>query len=808
LLQDLHYGLRQLRRNPGFTAVAIITLALGIGANTAIFSVVNGVLLRPLAYRKSQQLYLIREIVPQWAKFYPVLPANLPDLRIWQRECHSFAGIAIAEGTSAGLTGMGEAEEIHGVRASANLFDVLGVRPALGRNFLPEEDDLGRGRVLILTNPFWHRRFHSDPAVVGRTITLDGAPYVVAGALPASFHFPANLGQFVSFGKRLDFFEPLDGPRDDEEALIGEFDFAAIGRLRPGVSKSRALAELNVVQAQIARQAKEGVDLKAAIFPLESEVVGPVRRGLILLLAAVGAVLLIVCVNLANLLLARVPGRMREAGIRATLGATRWQLLRRMLTESLLLAGIGGALGIWLGNLGVAWLVQAAPPGLPRLNEIHLDARVLAFAILLSIFTGLLFGILPAWRVAGTDPQEVLKSGGAAAGESRRSRRFRETLVGFEVGLTTLLLVVAGLLVSSLFHLVSLNPGFATERVLTADVDLPPQNYAQPLVRLHFYDTMLSRLRALPGVDVAGWVSKLPLEGETSSTGIAIRPGRFVAPAANYRVASPDYFKAMGIPLVAGRIFNERDRGRHVVVVSKSVAERFWPGQNPIGKTCLTYWGPEKKEQVIGVVGDIRTAKLDEPPVMMVYVPYWFGMRVPYSAGIAIRTSGEARGLATEVREAIHATDPTVPIVGLSTVSKMMSESAAPRRFQTLLATLFAFFALFLAGLGIYGVIAYSVEQRTRELGIRAALGAQVSDLRRMILRQGMAPVLVGLVAGIAVSIFTGWLIQGLLFGISAVDPPTLLSVTLVIVVVALAACYIPARRATKVDPMVALRYE
>src|SRR5213593_2911670 len=559
LLQDLPYGVRMLAKNPGFTAVAVATLGLGIGANTAIFSVVNSVLLRPLAYRESQQLYLIQVIWLQMAKFYPLIPANLPGFRIWQRDCHSFEGIAIAEGASADLTGAGEAVEIHGVRASANLFDVLGVRPALGRSFLPEEDEPGRGRVVVLADEFWRGRFHADPSAVGRTIALDGAPYTVVGVLPASFHFPAQLGQLTSFGRQIDFFEPLNGSRDDERDLVGEFDFAAVARLKRGVSPEHALAELNVIQGQITREFAKtdtGADLKAAIFPLEAEVVGSARRGLILMLAAVGVVLLIGCVNLANLLLARVPGRMREAAIRAALGASRWQLFRRMLTESLLLGAIGGALGVWLGSLGIRGLVQAAPPGIPRLDEVQLDGRVLGFALLLSVATGILFGSLPAWRMSRSNPQETLKSGGMAAGESRRTRRLREILIGLEVALSTLLLMVAGLLISSLFHLLRVNMGFATEKVFTADVDLPPHGYGEPAARLRFYNSLLDRLRPLPGVHAAGWVSRLPLGGETHVTGIDIPPGRPVPPVANYRAASPDYFAAMGIPLLRGRIFN------------------------------------------------------------------------------------------------------------------------------------------------------------------------------------------------------------------------------------------------------------
>lgn len=810
-LQDLKYGLRQLGKSPGFTAIAVLTLALGIGANTAIFSVVNSVLLRPLSYREPQRLYLIQVIWPQMSKFYPLMPANLRGFQIWQKECHSFEGIAIADAASADMTGAGEPALVHGVRASANLFRVLGVQPVLGRDFLPQEDEPGRGRVVILTNPFWRAHFDSDRSVVGRTITLDGAPHIVAGVLPASFHFPAQLGRLTVFGRDLDFFEPLNGPTEDEEALVGEFDFAAIGRLKPGVSAGQALAELNVVQAQIARQAKDaGVGLKAAIFPLEREVTGPARQGLFLLLAAVGAVLLIVCVNLANMSLARVPGRMRESAIRSALGANRWQIFRRMLAESLLLGAMGGAAGIALGSFGVRWLVRSAPPGLPRMDEVHMDARVFAFAAILSVLTAVLFGTLPAWRAARSNPLEALKSGTAAAGESRGARRLRETLIGFEVGMTTALLIIAGLLASSLFHLLRVNTGFATDSVLTARVDLPPQRYSEPAARLEFYNSLLARLRSLPGARSAGWVGELPLGGETHVTGIDVPPGSASPPPANFRIASPDYFAAMGIPLVRGRVFNESDRGRNEVVVSESVARRFWPGQDPVGRACLTFWGPKKEEQVVGVVGDVRTVKLDETPVMMVYVPDWFaGMgHIPKSAGIVVRTSGEALDLAAEVREAVHLTDAEVPVIDVRPMSRIVSESVAPRRFQMLLALLFACCALFLASLGIYGVIAYSVEQRRRELGIRAALGAQFPDLWRMVLRQGMTPALAGLAAGIGAAALGGQAIKGLLFGVSAADPATLASVAIVVVVVALAACYLPARRAAKVDPMVALRYE
>lgn len=761
LWQDLRYGIRLLVKSPGFTVVAVLTLALGISANTAIFSIVNSVLLRPLAYPQPQRLYVIREVVPQWAKTYPTLAANLPDFRIWQVQCHSFEQIAIAESLEMALSGAGEAEEIHGVRASASLFDVLGIRPALGRTFLPEEDEAGHGHVVILTDSLWRSRFHADPTLVGGAITLDGEPYTVAGVLPASFRFPKQLG-LTGFGPRIDFFKPLGGPKYYEEGLIGEFDFAAIGRLKPGGTPEQALAELNVVQAQIAKEAKENVDLRAQLFPLEAEVVGAARRGLILLLAAVSAVLLIVCLNLTNLLLARAPGRMREAAIRTALGATRSRLLGQMLTESLLLALLGGLLGVWLAGFGVQWLVRAAPVELPRLDEVAMDARVLWFAVLLATFTGILFGMLPAWRVTHAGPHDILKSGGTATTESHRTRRLRKTLVGLEVGVCTLLLILAGLLVASLFHLLRVNAGFTSERVLAADVDLPPQSYSQSAMRKLFYDQVLAGIQALPGVRSAGWVSILPLEGQGSVSDVSF-PGQQVPAGqesfANYRAVSPGYFETMRIPLLEGRFFTANDRGRKLIIVCESVAKRFWPGKKSVGQELVADWGELHRSEVIGVVGDVRTVKLDEPPLLTLYVPESYGETppgAPSSASIVVRTAMDPDALIAAVRNVIRSVDPNVPVVALRPMTQVVSESVATRRFQMFLAVLFASCALFLAVLGIFGLVAYSVEQRRHELGIRTALGARAADILGLVLREGMKPVIGGLVAGVVAAFLVG----------------------------------------------------
>lgn len=811
LLQDIRFALRVLRKSPGFTSVAALTLALGIGANTAIFSVVNSALLRPLAYRDPSQLYVVREIVPQLAKFAPEMDANLPDFRIWQRQVHSFADVAIAESATAGLTGAGEPEMIRGVRASSNIFDVLGAQPALGRTFLPEEDDPGRGHVVILTDAFWRARFQADRSVLGKTIVLDGVPNQVVGVLPASFRFPAALGG-ANRTVRLAFFQPLNGPKVYEQGLISEFDFNAVARLRSGVTPEQALAELNVVQAQIAKQANENVDLLGALHPLEAEVVGPARLGLIFLLGAVGAVLLIVCANLAGLLLTRVPRRMREAAIRVALGATRSRVVRQMLTETFLLSLLGGVLGVWVAAFAVKWFVHLAPASIPRLDEVQMDIRVLAFALVASIATGCLFGILPALRVTRFHPLDTLKSGGAATTDSRRTRRLREGLVGFEVALTTLLLILAGLLTASLGRLLRAETGFAVQNVLLASVDPPPQSYSQPDVRLHFYERVVAAAQALPGIRTLGWISNPPLGGEGSVTGITLpgeSRGRAETPIANYRPVSTDYFSAMGIRLLAGRTFEPADLNRKVVLVSQSVAERFWPGKSAVGQICVTQWGPDIAAEVIGVVADVHTVRLDEPPVMMVYVPYWFNaFSIPSFATFVLRTTTDPAASSGAVRHLIHSIDADVPITSLHPMTEVVSQSVDGRRFPMLLAISFAVFSLVLASLGIFGVVGYSVEQRRQELGIRMALGADLGNLRRMVLGQGMAPVVAGLTAGIVAAVFAGRLISSLLFGVSAHDPLTLGIVALVVAAVAMLACYIPTRRAMRVDPMVALRYE
>jgi putative ABC transport system permease protein len=810
LWQDVRFGLRMLRKSPGFTTVAVLTLALGIGANTAIFSMVNSVLLRPLAYREAQQLYLVREIIPEVSQTYPTLPANLPNFRVWQRECHSFAEVAIVTSTGATMTGYGEAEDIYGGLASANLFDVLGIVPQLGRTFLPQEDTPGKDHVVMLTNAFWRDRFQGDPKIVGRSISLDGMLFQVVGILPASFRSPKGdqFGALTGFPLRTDYFKPL-GLDPKQFSPLGEFNYAAVARLKPGTGVGQALAELNVIQARIAKDAKQGLGLRAEIIPLASQVVGTARRGLLLLLGGVGAVLLIVCLNLANLLLVRVPSRMREAGIRTALGASRARLARPLLTESALLAILGGVLGIGLAYFGLRWLVAVAPANLPRIDEVHVDARVLWFTVFLSMLTGILFGALPAWRVAHAEPQQALKAGAVTITEGRPARRLRESLIGFEVGVGTLLLIIAGLLTTSMVRLLGVDKGFSTEHVLTVDVSLPPQRYTKPEQKEEFYNNVLARVRALPGVNFAGWISRLPLEGQEQVDSINV-PGRSTTgmqtPLANYRLVSPGYFQSMGIALRQGRLIEPVDHDRHVAVISESVAKKVWPGENPLAKQFHPGGDEKPLSEVIGVVADVRAVALDEPPLLMVYLPA--GPASRNYASLVVRAAIVPAALGTVVRGAIRSVDSGVPIRHLRPMSEIVSESVGVRRFQLRLASLFAIFALLLAALGIYGVVGYSVARRRQELGIRMALGAQGSHLRNLVLLQGMSPVVVGWVAGVMAALAAGGLIRGLLFGVPAQDPLTIAGVTLVVLVTAALACYIPARRAMKVDPMVALRYE
>lgn len=813
-IKDLRNGFHLLVREPIFAGFALAALGLGIGATTAIFSLVNGILLQPLPYRQPQQLYLIREIVPQMGQMEGSWPANLRNFDAWRNHSQSFSEMAVAEPMSADFASANEAKEIYGAHVSANIFGMLGISVRLGRTFLPSEDELGRDNVVIVTNSFWRQELRSDATIIGKAITLNGVPNVVIGVLPASFRFfkGDQLGARVQFGSQIEFFKPL-GVDLGKVFPLGNFRFAAIARLKPGITPARALADLNVVQAQIANDLAKGgsrkIELRAQLTSLDSEVIGSSRQGLLLLLGSVATVLLIVCVNLAGLALVRASRRSREAAIRISLGASRARLVSQTLIEALPFSLLGGLLGIAFTFLGLKWLMASAPVDLPRLDQVHIDLTVLLFCIGISVATGILFAILPAWRVSLVDPQLTLRSGGTTMTADRAGRTLRQSLIVFEVALTVLLVIVAGTLSISLVRVLHVDKGFDADRILTMDVALPPQSYSQQADRLHFYDTTRLAVSNLPLVRSAAWISKLPLEGQAVILVVNV-PGiveqDYSKLMANFRFGSPDYFRTLGIPLLAGRPFDEADRGKNVAVISRAVADRVWPGENPIGRQFHPGANNAPLTEVIGIVADIRSVRLDEPPLPMVYLPYW-ELQTPATASLVVRTYGDmASSSAVEIKRALRGVGPQVPIVKVRKMGQIITDSVAGRRFQMLLAQSFAVCALFLAGLGVFSVAAYSVSQRRHELSIRLALGATTSNVRRLIVRDGMKPIFLGMLAGVALSFVVGRALNSLFFGVRMANPLMLSLSAIVVLAVGTLACYLPAAVASRINPMEVLR--
>ncbi len=803
MYSSLRLAFRQLGKTPGFTTVVVLMLACGIGATTAIYSVVNGVLLRPLDFREPDRLVFLGESIPDSG--FGVLPVSARHFTEWRAQSASFENLAAIDFGSVNLTGKDEPERLDEARVSASLFNTLGVQPAIGRGFLPDEDHEGKNRVVVLGNQFWIRRYHADPAVIGSTVLLDNEPYTVVGVLPPWFHFPSAHAFFSAFPgtAQPDLFRPLAFSADALGQLMGSFNYGAIGRLRAGVSRQAAQTELTGICAQLAKQSGEKVDLSAVVTPFQEAVVGKARLGLLVLLGAVGAVLLIICVNLANLLLVRAERRAADSAIRLALGASRSQLLRQSLAETLLMALVGGTLGVALAASALRFLVRVAPPDIPRLDEVRLDGGVVAFAVGLTTLTGIIFGLGPAWRSASNDPQGVLRSRGRSlAGEGRR---LRDALVVVETCLSAALLILAGLLLASFSRLVHVQTGFTAPTVLAADISIPWTKYSEPAQRNAFFERVVANLEASPEVASAAITSALPLRGETWTDG-AWLPGDsrplYERPSTNVRFVSAGYFRTMGIPLVVGRSFAPTDRERRVAVISERLAHVLWPAMSAIGRTFEGGFGPY---EVIGVVGDVR-ADAHRAAVPIFYHPYWDWP--PQSSTVVARAVGDPRSIAGVIRSAIASVDPDIPVPSLHTMQDVLDDSLSQRHFQAMLGAVFAGTALLLAAIGIYGVVACSVARRTNEIGIRAALGARPSDLLWLVVRQGMAPVIVGLLGGIAVALALGRVLGGLLFEIKAYNPATIASVAVIMLATAAAACLLPARRATKVDPVEALRSE
>ena len=808
LRQDLKFALRMLRKNPGFTAVAVLTLALGIGANTAIFSVVNAVLLRPLPYSDSNRLLAVSQT--DRAAGTTGVPVSFTKFTEISEQNKSLASVAAFYPYTPSLVSEREPELVNGVRISADLFRVLGITPSLGRGFLPEEEAPGGHDVAILSDGFWHSHFAADPGLLGKTLSLDGKRVTVVGILPASFHFP------------LQFPEPdVWLPRVSESNFLtaqqihsGAGYLSVIARLRPGETLSRAQAELSAIDGRYREQFGGFVDAtkySLAATSLEESLVGPLRASLMVLLAAVGFVLLIACANVANLLLARATSRDREIGIRKALGATRARLLRQLLSESLLLAIGGGALGILLASTLMPVLRALSPGTVPRLAEARIDAPVLLFSLLLCALTGVLFGLMPSLHAAGKELQETLKEGSRGSSQGGHRVRFRGFLVVAEIGMALVLMTCAGLLIESFARLMHVNPGLSPNNVMTFPLTLPPVRYSQAQQQEAFYRQLLERVRTIPGVQAAGATSYLPLS--PGARYIFFCPeGRACLgvgkdPVIATRQVSPGYFDAVRTPLLRGRVFTEKDiaGGMSVALVNQTTATRYWPGQDPIGKH-LANSRDKLQREIVGVVADVKFGGLNAANTEEMYLPM---AQAPWpTMTLLVRSGVDPQPLVTAVRAKIAESDPDLPITGILSMDEVVSTSVAQPRIIMQFVGLFAGFALLLAAIGIYGVMAYSVTARKQEMGIRVALGARPADILRLVVGQGMRMTLIGVALGVLFSLGLTRLLASLLFGVQATDPLVFGAAALVLVTAAFVACYIPARRATRVDPIVVLRYE
>jgi predicted permease len=803
-MTDLHYALRSVFKQPIFSAVVVITLALGIGANTAIFTVVNAVVLRPLPFQDAERLAMI------WTTkdVNQEQPLSFADYNDLKNQTKSFSAVGAASPLwNFTLTGGPEPEPLQGMYVSANLFELLRVSPERGRNFTAEEDRVGGTPVAIISHGLWERRFGSDPNIVGKPITLSGVTGTVIGVMPANFQLldpaadvwvPLSQNQFASSARQVRLL-------------------SAVGRLADDLKPAAASAELNTIASQWAGQypdSNSGVGMR--VVPLHQQVTGKFRPALLLLLGAVGLVLLIACANIINLMLVRSASRQKEIAVRAALGAGRLRLLRQLLTESITLSLIGGAAGVLLGSWGVQALLALNPIALPRYNQIHLDFSVLVFTLAVSAITGVVFGIAPAWQTLKFDLHTALKEGGRASIANSGQRRLSSLLVIAETAMAMVLLIGAGLLLKSFAHLLDVKPGFVTENVLTMQVGLPNASYQQPQKRAAFLQQLERNLSAAPEVASVGFVTRLPLMSALNNitTFLAIE-GRQVPvgerPEIDFRRASTGYFQTMGIPLLAGRLVTEQDvtNNTGAVVINEAMAKRFWSGEDPVGKRISTATSNGQQTQwqtIVGVVGSVRHLGLDVEPRPEIY--YHTNTNPPFGPVVVIRTTGDPQRVISIARAKVRELDRDVPISNVSTMEQLVTQSVAQRRFGMFLVGIFAVLALVLAVIGIYGVVSYSVAQRTNEIGVRMALGASTTDVLKLVLKHGMALALIGVGVGLAGAFAVTRLMVAMLFDVKPTDVATFAIVSVGLILVALLACYVPARRAVKVDPLVALRYE
>jgi len=810
LMQDMRYGIRMLSKNPGFAIIAVLTLALGIGANTAIFSVVNAELLRPLPFRDSGRLVSVATGNSRMHSSNG--STSYPDFMDWRSQNQVFDKMAAYTEATFTLTGQANPAHLEGASVSSDTFDLLGVSPELGRTFQPEEDGPNH-RVVVISDRLWRQQFKGDPGIIGGTITLDNSGYTVVGVMPASFRYPLQReGQAI-----WSTLSPLNDTSDNSPPMVqhrGAHFLTCIARLKPGVTLAQAQAAMDVIASSLSKQYPDtNKYMNVHLSSLQDRLTGSIRPALLVMMIAVGLVLLIACVNVANLLLARATTRGREIAIRTAMGAGRIRVVRQLLTESLLLAIVGGIFGAALAFWGSGVLVRLSPENLPRVGEIHIDGWALAFTAGLSLLTGILFGLAPALQSTHSNIVEALKEGSLSMTAGRSRHGLRSSLVIVEMALALILLVSAGLLIRSLIRLQDVNPGFDPHNVMTASLDLPDAKYSDPK-KAEFFRELIPQLQAIPGVQSAAAVFPLPMSGDEIRTSFQIE-GRPVAksdePHTSIRCVTPNYFTTMRIPLLQGREFTERDEASatKVLIVNQAFAQQFFPGENPIGQRILAgiaNAGEPPMREIIGVVGNVKFEDLTAEFSPESYIPY--GQLQFGSITIVMRSSKDPQGLAKPIASAVQSLDKDLPTYASKTVEQYLDGAIAVPRFNTFLLAIFAALAMVLTAVGLYGVISYTVAQRTHEIGIRMALGAQPGDMMRLVVGQGMRLALFGVGVGFIAALGLTRFLSSLLFGISSTDPVSFAAVVAMLFTVVLLACYIPARRAMRVDPMVALRYE
>ena len=810
-LQDAKYAFRQLWTNPTFSLVMILTLALSIGANSAIFSMINGVLLSRLPYPQPDRLVRIFLSSHDFPKF-SLNPFDFLDFRARN---HSFESLAAFTRGDVQLSGDGgEPVRLNGFGITSGYFRVLGLQPELGREFDFQAEIPGNGLQVIISDRAWRTRFGADPNIIGRKITMNMQPFTVIGVMPAGTQHPGNNYHAVAYGESVDVWWPFSFAGNSNQR--GSHFIEGIGRLKDGVTEDHARAEMNAIMTQLARE-HPGNDAgwSVLVIPLYTELVGASRQMLLVLLGSVGIVLLIACANAANLLMARASARQREIAVRLAMGAPRSRVVRQLLTESLLISLIGGTLGLALAFGGVRALVSLLPADFPRAHDIHVSGPVLAFTLLVSLITGILFGLAPALQASRTDPKEGLQKGGRTSTAGRNQGRLRNALVVAEVSLASVLLIGAGLMLHTFLNLIHLDPGFREDHLLTASLSLPHAQYKTREQTAHFYDRLVSNLNALPGVVSAGAGSDLPWTGYDENNGGFTIEGHKPPPHedfhARYHMATPGYFSAMGIPILEGRTFTEADRtgAPGALIINHAMAERYWPGEDALGKRISFADVPKSDADwttIVGIVGDIK----DQPNSPSVENAYWWSeyQAAESDMSIVIRTRGDPRQVADGLRSAVHGLDPALAVADVKLMDNVVDTSVSTPRFTFVLVGLFAGLAILLAAIGAYGVIAYTVSQRTPEFGLRVALGAQRSDLLRMVLTQSAKLAVPGTILGVLLALSLGSVMRNLIYGVSPADPVILSSVVLLVLAVALIASYVPARRASRSDPMTTLRAE